>query len=50
MAVNPSEKDIGRSAGLEVLKLEFILKLKIKRTDWLLADMCPQAANNCALF
>ena len=22
----------------------------IKRNDWLLADMCPQAANHCALF
>ena len=31
-------------------KLEFILKLKIKRNDWLLADTCPQAANHCALF
>ena len=29
--------------GLEVIKLEFILKLKIKRNDWLLADMCPQS-------
>ena len=36
--------------GLEVIKLEFILKLKIKRNDWLLADACPQAANHCALF
>ena len=49
--------------SLEVIKLEFILKLKIKRSDWLLADMfkikrsdwlladmCPQAANHCALF
>ena len=26
--------------GLEVIKLEFILKLKIKRNDWLLADTC----------
>ena len=24
--------------GLEVIKLEFILKLKIKHNDWLLAD------------
>ena len=24
--------------GLEVIKLEFILKLKIKRNDWLLED------------
>ena len=28
--------------GLEVIKLEFILKLKIKCYDWLLADTCPQ--------
>ena len=38
------------NTGLEVIKLEFILRLKIKRNDWLLADMCPQAANHCALF
>ena len=37
-------------AGLEVIKLEFILELKIKRNDWLLADTCPPAANHCALF
>ena len=40
-------------SGLEVIKLEFILRLlrlKIKRSDWLLADMCPHAANHCALF
>ena len=29
-----------RKPGLEVIKLEFILKLKIKRNDWLLADTC----------
>ena len=38
------------NTGLEVIKLEFILKLKIKCNDWLLADTCPQAANRCALF
>ena len=37
-------------AGLEVIKLEYKLRLKIKRNDWLLADTCPQAANHCALF
>ena len=37
-------------SGLEVIKFEFILRLKIKRNDWLLADTCPQAANHCALF
>ena len=36
--------------GLEVIKVEFILGLKIKRNDWLLADTCLQAANHCALF
>ena len=30
------------SISLEVIKLEFILKLNIKRNDWLLADTCPQ--------
>ena len=31
--------------GLEVIKLEFILRLKIKRNDWLLADTsaCSQS-------
>ena len=37
-------------SGLEVIKLEFILRLKIKRNDWLLADTCLPAANHCALF
>ena len=27
-----------------------ILRLKIKRNDWLIADTCPQAANHYALF
>ena len=26
------------------------VELKIKRNDWLLAGMCPQAANHCTLF
>ena len=38
------------SSGLEVIKLELILKLKIKRNDWLLADTCLQAANLCRLY
>ena len=37
-------------SGLEVIKLDFILRLKRKRNDWLLADTCPQAANHFALF
>ena len=45
-----SHWNIKTRAGLEVIKLESILKLKIKRNDWLLADTCPQAANHCALF
>ena len=39
-----------RRPGLEVIKLEFSLRLKIERNDWLIADTCPQAANHCALF
>ena len=31
--------------GPEFIKLEYSLRLKIKRNDWLLADICPQAAN-----
>ena len=38
------------SPGFEVIKLEFILRFKIKRNDWPLADTCLQAANHCALF
>ena len=37
-------------SGLEVIKLELILRLKIMYNDWLLADTYPQAANHCALF
>ena len=39
--------------GLEVMNIEFILKLKTqkkKRNDWLLVDTCPQATNHCTLF
>ena len=36
--------------GIEVITLEYILKLKMKRNDWLLADMCLQATNHRALF
>ena len=43
-------RDSGQQPGLEVIKLEFILRLKIKRNDWLLADTCPQAANHCVIF
>ena len=32
------------------VRSKFILKLKIKRNDWLLADTCPQAASHYALF
>ena len=34
--------------GLEVIKLEFILRLKMKRNDWLLADTSSQSfAHHC---
>ena len=36
--------------GLEVIKLEYSLRLKIKCNDLLFADTCPLAANHCALF
>ena len=36
--------------GLQVIKLEHSLRLKIKCNDWLFADTCPHAANHCALF
>ena len=42
--------DIDGSPGLKVIKLEFILRLKIKCNVLLLADTCQQAANHCALF
>ena len=38
------------AAWPEVIKLEYSLRLKIKRNDWLIADKCPQAAIHCALF
>ena len=44
------EKDHSDGDGLEVIKLEYSLRLKKLRDDWLLADTCPQAANHCALF
>ena len=36
--------------GLKVIKLEYSLRLKIKRNDWQLVDTCPLAANHCASF
>ena len=36
--------------GLEVIRLEYSLRFKMKRNDWLLVDKCPQAPNHCALF
>ena len=41
---------LSKKHGLEVIKPEYSLKLKIKRNNWLLADMCSQAANHCAYF
>ena len=36
--------------SLEVIKLEFILQLKIKLNDLLLVDTCPQAAKHYTRF
>ena len=44
----PSVKQFRPRSGLEVIELEYSLRLKIKRNDWLLADTSPQAANHCA--
>ena len=49
-AKNKDTGQIAQMTGLEVIKLEYSLRLKIKSNDWLLADTCPQAANHCALF
>ena len=49
-SVSTYSKKERAAAGPEVIKLEFILRLKIKHNDWLLADTCPQVANHCALF
>ena len=38
------------NAGLEVIKLEFILRLKIKRNDWLLVDRCVRKQPIVALY
>ena len=38
------------SPGLDVIKLEFILRLKIKRNDWLLADTCVSAISQSLRF
>ena len=35
-----SDLDLGHRPGLEVIKIEYSLRLKIKRNDWLLADTC----------
>ena len=49
-----SIKSIGNCHGFtskcifDLASREFILRLKIKRNDWMLADTCPQAANHCA--
>ena len=40
--------DIGLQA--QGYKLEYSLRLKIKHKDWLLAEVCPQAAKRYALF
>ena len=39
-----------RTLSISKQAFEYILRLKIKRNDWLIADTCPQAANHYALF
>ena len=46
----PHFRIIEAFTGIEVIKLEYSLRLKIKSNVWLLADTCPQAANHCALY
>ena len=36
--------------GFEVIQLEFVLKLTIKRNDWLLADTCARKQPIIALY
>ena len=43
-------KHIAWISGLEVIQLEYSLRLKINRNDWLLADTCPLAANLALSF
>ena len=46
---DPLNREAWRS-GLKFIQLVFILRLKIKGNEWLLADTCRKAANHCALF
>ena len=39
-----------KQSVFEIIKLEYSLKLKIKRNGWLLADTCPQAATIVLYF
>ena len=48
--VDNENRFIASGPGLEVIRLEYSLRPKIKRNDWLLVNTCPQAANHCALF
>ena len=41
---------INNKPSPKFIELECILKLKIKRNDWLLAGTCPQAANHRLYF
>ena len=50
VCVSVFQVKIDTKPDLKVIKLEYILRLKIKRNDWLIADTCPQAANHYALF
>ena len=48
--LDPDQDRRSVSPDQVVIKLVFILRLKIERDDWLFADTCPQAANHCGLF
>ena len=41
---------LSKTLRLDVIQLEFILKLNIKQNNWLHADTCPQATNHSTLF
>ena len=45
-----NDLDDEKRTGLEVITLEFILRLKIKCNAWLLVDTCPQTANHSVYF
>ena len=48
---SPAQRHANAFTGWPIVaRFHIFLRLKIERNGWLLADMCPQAANHCALF